>query len=204
MTSLSSDCTYNEWRSYHAMRGRDEDSLSLLLYAKDQGYLVRKDVDLRNIGDIYKNRKILDVRVIDRKHHSHGKTLEYQVECCHCHHIYWIRLNSWTTLKESGCHNCANRVLHPRLHLDLEPGTVIGRLTIIKNGYKMRRHGNRTGRDRAVLVQCSCGSQPYWVSFYNIINAKTTHCPMCKTIRGEIQKVLEELHNVRTGYQKSK
>lgn len=204
MTSLSSDCTYNEWKSYYAMRGIDEDSLSLPVYAKDRGYLVRKDVNLHNIGDIYKNRKILDVKVIDRKHHSLGKTLAYQIECCHCHRIYWIKLNSWTTLAEHGCHDCVTRVPRPRIHPDLEPGTVIGRLTVIKNGYRMRVHGKRAMRERAVFVQCSCGSQPYWVSFCNIIHGKTTHCPQCETIRGEIQRVLQELRDVQAGYKKGK
>ena len=77
-----------------------------------------------------------------------------------------------------------------RKKIEVHPGEVYGRLTILK---EVEPHIQPSGqKQRMVLVRCSCGSDPFEVMFSNLRNGATTSCGC---IRKEKTKEIHKKYN---------
>ena len=168
-----------QWREEHNRCGWSKDDprpYDLKRFFMEAGKKVRSDTLILEPGTLYRGRIIRDMAFDDR-----GRG-QYLCECSKCGALRWISIYSLRRIPTDACQHCSVRdpshlkSFRPR-YADYEPGTKIGELTVIRSA-RLRVHGTKR-IERMVLVQCSCGAEPYWVLFSNLHNGRTTRCNTC-------------------------
>lgn len=97
---------------------------------------------------------------------------EFYMRCGGCGTQHWLL---WTELKKKRTASCRTCAKAPSLIEMREAGMRVGSSYVPSARWKMVK--NR----RYVLMQCTCGSQPRWVSWNRFQQGYATGCKSCKS-----------------------
>lgn len=177
--------TFLQWYEENNRAGRiasDKKPFDMERYYLESGKQIYRSTKIFEIGCQVRNRTVTDVRIIERPDCKHAELL---LKCNKCGATKWTDALAVDKLSTDCCPNCqkgnADRLSKfKRFYPDYEIGTKVGELTVLENAVRAACTRNGKPRnERVVKVQCSCGSEPYWVLFSNLHSGKTTRCNTC-------------------------
>ena len=192
----NSQRSYLQWLSESRKSGRyqiDPGSFDIRRYLMEEGFRPRKKTRILEVGSEIRGRRVLDLRIVDPT--ERHRDISYKLKCPRCGTEAWHRSSSIDRLVEGHCVRCQKGVVSPlskrtqfkRKYEDIEIGRRFGSLVVLRNERRdVSAEGSLHKRwEYCVLVQCDCGAEPHWVLHSNLINGRTTRCPVCARKAGQ-------------------
>lgn len=94
--------TYTEWRAQQPEPADELEAVKQYCLAHGRKKF-NPGTKLFTVGTVYKDRKIVDLRILKNR----GNMIAYKLECQKCGNVYWIRSSSFDRMTSKYCPKCS-------------------------------------------------------------------------------------------------